>query len=388
MDISVNKMQKEIAREARRFLAKECSSDFVRDMIDDPLGVTDALWEKMVELDWMKMCIPAEFDGLGMELIDLYVVLQEMGRAILPGPFFSTVLLGANTIIEAGTSSQKAAYLPKIGNGDMKGTLALYEKEAGADIGYIQMPAKENADGFILEGIKEAVPDAAVADFIICAARTAAADEPFKGVTLFIVDPHATGVVVTPMPAMDGTRKIYSVSLEGVHVGKEAVLGEVHNGWVPLTRVMQKAQVGVCGECVGAAERAMEMAVVHAKSRIQFDQPIGVFQAIKHSCAQMYVDVESSRSVAYWAAWAQDHGDAAEAALSACSAKAYCSEAFTRVASAAIQVLGGMGMTWENDLHLYLKRAKANELSLGDPTFHRERIVSLLSENPALAVST
>jgi alkylation response protein AidB-like acyl-CoA dehydrogenase len=164
-----------------------------------------------------------------------------------------------------------------------------------------------------------------------------------------------------------------------VRVSSQGVMGELHRGWAPLSRALQRAQVGLCAECVGGAQRAMEIATEYAKIRIQFDQPIGGFQAIKHRCAQMYVEVESSRSILYWAAWAQDYGSPEEAALAASVAKAYCSEAYTHVATGGIQILGGTGFAWENDIHLFLKRAKANEQALGDPVYHRERVFQLVA---------
>ena len=379
MDVSLNKVQIDIAKEARRFLDKECPTDYARDMFEDERGFTDEIWSKMTEMDWMRVRIPEPYGGMGMDLIDLTMVLEEMGRAVVPGPFFSTVLLAAEAVMEAGSDSQKERYLSRIGTGEIRGTLALHEPDGGADLGYIQMEARADGDGFVLDGTKLFVPDAHVADFLACAARTEAGNDPAQGITLFLVDLSADGVSVSLLPTMDSTRKLCTVEFKEVWVSPEGVLGELHKGWTPLSRVLQRAQVGLCAECVGGAQRAMEIATEYAKIRIQFDQPIGAFQAIKHRCAQMYVEVESSRSILYWAAWAQDHGDYKEAALAAAVAKAYCSEAFTHVSTGAIQVLGGTGFAWENDIHLYLKRAKANEVALGDPTYHREKVAQLLT---------
>jgi alkylation response protein AidB-like acyl-CoA dehydrogenase len=380
MDISLNKVQLDIAKEARRFLKKECPPDYVRDMFEDERGFTDDIWAKMIEMDWMRVRIPEQYGGMGMEQMDLTMVLEEMGRAVLPGPFFSTVLLAAETIMEAGSDSQKERYLSGIATGKIRGTLALHEPDGGADIGYIQMEASADGDGFVLDGTKLFVSDAHVADFLVCAARTEPGNDPARGITLFLVDLSADGVSVSLLPTMDGTRKLCAVEFKGVQVSPEAILGEPHKGWKHLRRVLQRAQVGLCAECVGGAQRAMEIATEYAKIRIQFDQPIGAFQAIKHSCAQMYVEVESSRSILYWAAWAQDHGDQEEAALAASVAKAYCSEAYTHVSTAGIQILGGTGFAWENEMQLYLKRAKANEQALGDPIYHREQVIKLLTD--------
>jgi len=379
MDIKLNEDQVEITRQARRFCENEAPMDYVRDMFEGERGFTDEFWTKMVEMGWTAMRIPETYDGLDMELLDLAVILEEMGRAVVPGPFFSTVLLAADTIKEAGTDSQKENYLPGIAAGEIRGTMALHEPDGGADLGHIRMEAGADGDGFVLNGTKLFVPDAHVADFLVCAARTEAGNDPARGITLFLLDTKAEGISISLMPTMDGTRKLCAVEFSGVRVNGDGVLGEVNEGWKALRPVLQSAQVGLCAECLGGAQRAMEIATEYAKERIQFDQPIGAFQAIKHRCSQMYVEVESSRSVLYWAAWAQDHADPEEAALAASIAKAYCSEVYTNTAASALQVLGGTGFSWEHDIHLYLKRAKANELTLGDPVYHREQVARILA---------
>jgi len=379
MDITLSKAQQDIAKEARRFLTKECPFDYVREMYEDDRGYTDDIWKKMVEMDWMAMRIPEAYGGLGMDQIDLNMVLEEAGRAVLPGPFFSTVMLAAEAIIEAGSEQQKNTHLSAIADGNLKGTLALHEPESGADLDYIQMQAKQDGSDFVLNGTKLSVPDAHVADVIVCAVRTGNGQQPARGITLFLVDSRAEGLTITPLPTMDGSRKLNTVEFKNVRMGPESILGEPDKGWAPLQRVLQRAQVGLSAECVGGAQRAMEIANDYAKVRIQYDQPIGAFQAIKHRCAQMFVEAESSRSLVYWAAWAQDHGDEKEAAISASAAKSYCSETFTHNAAGGIQVLGGTGFTMENEMHLFLKRAKANEMALGDPVYHRERLMRLLT---------
>jgi len=379
MDVTLNQDQVEIARQARKFTENESPMEFVREMFEDERGFTDELWNKMAEMGWTAMRIPEAYGGLGMDLFDLTLVLMEMGRTVLPGPFFSTVLLAADTSVDAGDDTLKERYLPEIAEGKMRGSLALNEADGGADPGYIQMEARADGDGYLLTGTKPFVPDGHTADFFIVVARTAEGTDPGRGITLFLVDQGANGVSVTRVPTMDGTRKQAAVEFKEARVGPEAVLGEVDKGWLPLSRVLQRAQVGLSAESVGAAERAMEIAVDYAKIRVQSDQPIGGFQAIKHRCARMFEDVESARSLLYWAAWAQDHADPQEAALAASAAKSYCSEVNTSVSESAIQVLGGTGFSWEHDIHLYLKRAKANEVALGDPMYHREQVAIILA---------
>jgi len=379
MDIKFNEDQIEIARQARRFCENESPMDYVRDMFEDERGFKDDIWTKMVEMGWTAICIPEAYGGLEMELLDLAVVLEEMGRAVIPGPFFSTVLLAAEAIKEAGSDAQKEQYLAGIAAGEIKGTLALYEPDGGADPGYIQMDASTDGDGFTLNGTKLFVPDAHVADFLVCAARTEAGNDPAQGITLFIVDPKTEGISVSLLPTMDGTRKLCAVEFKGTKVSQEGILGEPNNGWASLKRVLQRAQVGLCAESVGGAQRAMEIATEYAKIRIQFDQPIGAFQAIKHRCAQMFVEVESARSILYYAAWAQDHEDAKAAEIAASVAKSHCSDVYRNTSASCLQVLGGTGFSWEHDIHLYIKRAKANEVALGDPVYHREQVAQLIA---------
>jgi len=380
MDIKLSEDQLEMQRQARRFCENEMPMTYVRAMFEDERGFTDELWNKMVEMGWTAMLLPEAYGGLGMELQDMTVVLEELGRTVSPGPLFSTVLLAASAIAEAGNDAQKQKYLPAIAEGKIRGTLALHEAESGADPGYIMMEAIEKGDGFNLTGTKLFVPDAHVSDFMICAVRTEKGTDPEKGITLLLIDAKTPGVEISLLPTMDGTRKLCAVEFKNVTIGKEAVLGEVNRGWDSLKKVMRKAQVGLCAECVGGAERAMEIAAEYAKVRVQFDQPIGSYQAIKHRCAQMYIDVESSRSLLYWASWAQDHCDDQEAAIAASAAKVYCTEAYRNVSASAIQVLGGTGFSWEHDIHFYLKRAKANEVALGDLAYHREQVISLVAQ--------
>jgi alkylation response protein AidB-like acyl-CoA dehydrogenase len=379
MDIKLNEDQIEIARQARRFCENESPMDYVRDMFEDERGFKDDIWAKMVEMGWTAMCIPEAYGGLDMELLDLAVVLEEMGRAVIPGPFFSTVLLAAEAIKEAGTDAQKEQYLAGIAGGEIRGSLALYEPDGGADLGYIQMDANMDGDGFVLNGTKLFVPDAHVADFLVCAARTEAGNDPAQGVSLFLVDLKAAGVSVSLLPTMDGTRKLCAVEFKGTKVNQEGIMGEPNKGWASLKRVLQRAQVGLCAESVGGAQRAMEMATEYAKIRIQFDQPIGAFQAIKHRCAQMFVEVESARSILYYTAWAQDHEDPKAAEIAVSVAKSHCSDVYRNTSASCLQVLGGTGFSWEHDIHLYIKRAKANEVALGDPVYHREQVAQLIT---------
>jgi len=378
MDISFNEDQIEITNQAHRFLEKECPADFVRQMYEDERGFTDELWSKMAEMGWMGMTIPEQYNGVGLGMTDLCIILEEMGRVVLPGPYFSTVMLAAEALKAAGNEAQKETFLSPIAVGERRGTLALFEPEGGAQPGYIRMEAKPDNGGFVLNGEKLFVPDAHVSDFMVVAARTNQGNDPSDGVTLFLVDPKAPGVSITPLKTMDGSRKQSAVRFEGTKISTDTILGEMNKGWEPLSRVLNRAQVGLAAENVGGAQKAMEIAVDYAKIRVAFDQPIGAYQAVKHMCAQMLVEVEGSRSMLYYAAWAQDEEEPLQASLAASIAKSHCSEAYRNVCTDCIQVLGAIGFTWEHDAHLYLKRAKANQVALGDTAFHREEIAQLI----------
>ena len=378
MDIGFNEDQIEISNQAHRFMENECPLEFVREMYEDEKGYTEEIWSKMAEMGWMGMRIPEEYGGIGLGMTDLCIILEEMGRAVMPGPFFSTVALGAESLLEAGNESQKKAYLPRMAEGELKGTLALLEPDGGPRPGCIQMEAKGNDDGYVLNGTKLFVPDALVADFMVVAARTEPGDDPNSGITLFLVDTSTPGLAIRPLITMDASHKQAEVVFEEVKVSPEDVLGEVGNGWDPLSRVLAKAQVGITADNVGGAQKAMEIAVDYAKIRIAFGQPIGAYQAVKHMCSQMLVEVEGSRSILYYAAWAQEEEERDQAILAASVAKSHSSEAYRNVASDCIQVLGAIGFTWEHDAHLYLKRAKANQVALGDTSYHREQIARLI----------
>jgi alkylation response protein AidB-like acyl-CoA dehydrogenase len=379
MDITLSKTQNDIAQEARRFLKKECPSEYVQEMFKDSRGMTDDLWQKMAEMDWMAMRIPETYGGLGMKQIDMSLLLEEMGRAVVPGPFFSTVVLAGETILAAGTDIQKKHYLSDIADGNIMATLALHEPDGGSDPSYIHMTGTRNGDDFILDGTKLYVPDAHLADFIVIPVRTGTAGKTADTISLFILSAKEKGVTVSPLPTMDGTRKLCAVICNGVCLNRASLLGELNKGWRPLLQALQRAQVGLCAESVGGAQKAMEIATEYAKIRIQYDQPIGSFQAVKHMCAQMFTEAESSRSMMYWASWAQDYGAENEAAIAASAAKSYCGDAAAQVAAKGIQVLGGTGFTMENEMHLFLKRAKANQAALGTSIYHRERVMQLLS---------
>jgi alkylation response protein AidB-like acyl-CoA dehydrogenase len=381
MDFGFSQEQEMLRQTARSFLEKECPSPFVRRMMDDPAGTTDELWQKLGELGWLGLVYPEAYGGGGLGFVDLTVVLEEMGRVVMPGPYFSTVLLGGLTLLEAGSDAQKAEWLPKIAGGEARATLALTEESARWDAAGVQLIAKPGKrGGYVLSGTKLFVPDAHTADLLVVAARTAkpAKNDPTHGASLFLVPAGTRGLGAMPLPTMDQTRKLSEVTFSHVEVGPDALVGDLHQGWAPLARVLGRATVGLSAEMCGGAQKVLEMCTEYAKMRVAFGKPIGAYQAVKHKCADMLVAVENAKSVTYYAAWAVD-GGVAEAPLAASMAKAYVSDAYRKATADGIQIHGGIGFTWEHDMHLYFKRAKGSEVMFGDATCHRERVAQLIA---------
>jgi alkylation response protein AidB-like acyl-CoA dehydrogenase len=372
MDFGFSEEQEMLRSSARDFLAKEAPMTYVRKMMDDEVGFTAELWKKMADLGWMGLILPEQYGGSGLDFVDLIVVLEEMGRVVLPGPFFSTVVLGGVAVLDGGSAALKDALLPKLASGELRVTLAQLEPSGRWDADGIQLSARADGGGFVLSGTKLFVPDAHTADHMVVAGR-APGSTGTDGISLFLVDAKAPGITTTQLKTMDQTRKLGEVVLKDVRVPADRVLGPVGQGWALLDRVIDRGKVGLCAEMCGGAQRVLEMSVDYAKVREQFGKPIGSFQAIQHKCANMLVEVESSKSVTYYAAWAVANG-VAEAPLAAAMAKAYCSDAYRHVSGEGIQIHGGIGFTWEHDMHIYFKRAKSSEVTFGDATWNRELV--------------
>jgi alkylation response protein AidB-like acyl-CoA dehydrogenase len=299
-----------------------------------------------------------------------------MGRVVLPGPFFSSAILGGVALSDGGSAAQKQEFLPQLAAGELRATLAQLEPSGRWDADGIQLEAKPGGGGHRLSGTKLFVPDAHTSDLLVVAGR-APGSKGTEGLSLFLVDAKAPGVGITLLKTMDQTRKLCEVVLKDVAVPSERVLGTPGEGWKLLERIVDRGKVGLCAEMCGGAQKVLEMSVEYAKVREQFGRPIGSFQAIQHKCANMLVEVESSKSAAYYAAWAVAN-DVAEAPLAAAMAKAYCSDAYRHTAGEGIQIHGGIGFTWEHDMHIYFKRAKSSEVTFGDATWNREIVAQLI----------
>ena len=378
MNFGFSEEQDLLRATARKFFENECSSAFVRDRMSEPAGVTDEFWAKLAEQGWLGLVYPEEFGGSGLGFVDLSVLMEEMGRVVMPGPFFSTVVLGGLTILEAGSPEQKKEWLTKIADGQAKVALAWTEPNARWDAAGVTVTAKPAGSGWVLTGTKLFVLDAHLADALVVVARTAEGKPAEQGVSLFLVPRRASGLEIKLLPTMDQTRKQCEVTLRDVSLPASALLGSKDAGWAPLSRVIERATVALCAEMCGGAQKVLDMTVDYAKIRVAFGKPIGSYQGVKHKAADMLVDVENAKSLTYYAAWAVDE-NVPEATLAASMAKAYASDAFRKVAGAGIQLHGGIGFTWEHDLHLYFKRAKFSEFTFGDATYHRERVAQLIN---------
>jgi alkylation response protein AidB-like acyl-CoA dehydrogenase len=378
MDFGFSEEQDMLRQSARDFLVKESPMTYVRRMMEDDRGFSDDQWNKMAELGWMGLILPEQYGGSGLDFVDMVVVLEEMGRVVLPGPFFSTVILGGVALLEGGTDAQKKDLLPKLAAGKLRMTLAQLEPNARWDGEGVQLEAKKDGAGWKLSGTKLFVPDAHTADVLVVAARTTPGSKGADGVSLLLVDAKAPGISTTLLKTMDQTRKLCEVGFKDVAVAGDRLLGTPGQGWKLLDRVVDRGKVGICAEMCGGAQKVLEMSVEYAKVREQFGKPIGSFQAIQHKCANMLVEVESSKSATYYAAWAVAN-DVAEAPLAAAMAKAYTSDAYRHTAGEGIQIHGGIGFTWEHDMHIYFKRAKSSEVTFGDATWNRELVAQLIN---------
>ena len=365
MDFDLSQSQRLLQDSARDLLRRECPLTKVRELMASETGVDAGLWSALVEQGWTGMTLPESVGGLELEFVDLALVAEEMGRACLPTPFFST-FWAASLLSSGGSDEQRRRLLEPLASGEKTAAVAWLEKGGGWCPGSIRAAAKKEGGKVLLTGKKHFVVDGAAADWIVCVARLG------DDLALACVEKGAKGLSVRPTPAMDETRKAAELTFESVAAAETLVVPRA-----AVERANDLAAVFLCAELVGSMQWMMDASVEYAKTRQQFNQPIGSFQGAQHQCADMLMLTESARSAAYFAAWALTVDDPA-ATRAAAVAKAYCSEAAREVGNRACQVHGGIGFTWEHDLHLYYKRTKSSEVLLGDPTYHRERTAKLV----------
>ncbi len=371
MDFALTEEQEMLRKMGRDFLTSRCPKKLVRDMEKDDKGYTPDLWQEMAGLGWTGLAFPEKYGGGGGSFLDLAILLEEMGRACLPGPFFSTVVLGGLTLLAAGSEAQKAQFVPQIASGKLLVALAIAEPLGTYDPAGISTAASLDNNKFTLNGAKLFVQDAQVADWIIVAARSKKTTNKKEGISLFLVRAGSPGLQVTPLKTIAGDKQAELV-LNNVTVGPDNLLGEEGKGWIYLEKILQYAAVGKAAEMVGGAQQVLEMTTSYAKERVQFDRPIGSFEAIQHYCANMAIDIDGSRFIAYQAAWALSEGLSCAREVSI--AKAFVSDAYRRVMVLAHQIHGAIGFTEDHDLPLYYRRAKAAELAFGDADVHRELV--------------
>jgi alkylation response protein AidB-like acyl-CoA dehydrogenase len=369
MDLSLTEEQQLLQNSVRDFLRQECPTTHVRAMEEDDIGYSSELWKNMADLGWAGLMFPEQYGGSGYSFIELCVLMEEFGRALLPSPFHSTVLTFGLPLLFGGSNAQKQRYLPAIASGKLLGTLALTEPSASFEPSGVGVRAENRSGKFVINGTKLFVLNAHTADELLVAVRTRDTGGPENGISLLLVPGRASGVEITPLQTIASDRQ-FEVEFRNVEVGADALLGTLHEGWPLIRKTLDYATVAKCAEMVGIAQVAFDMSVEYAKNRVQFGRPIGSFQAIKHKCADMVIDVDGSRFITYRAAWCLAEG--LDATREIAMAKAWTSDACRRVCAQAHQIHGGIGFTREYDLQLYFRRAKQGEVFYGDADLHRE----------------
>jgi len=373
MEFDLTETQKLFKSSAREFFAQECPPQLVREMIEKNEPYSERLWEKLVEQGWTGLIFSEDDGGLGLGMVEMAVAFEEMGRALVPGAFLSTTALAGSLVQAAAASEQRQRLLQSISEGSAKATVALLEQTARWDLDAVSMRAAETADGFKLNGKKLFVSDGEVADFILVAARIG------SELAVVVVDKNSHGLSVKAMPAIDVTRRLCEVSFNDTQAHL-LVRGDAARQ--ALEHAIDVATLALAAEMVGGMHLVLDASVEYAKTRKQFGKPIGQFQAVQHHCANMLLMTESARSAVYYAAWVM--GNVPEQApLAVSMAKAYASDAYREVGNLGIQVHGGIGFTWDENIHFYYKRAKASELMFGDASYHRERIARLIVDGAA-----
>jgi len=383
LNFALSEEHEQLRHQAREILARECPPARVRGVMQSETAFDPDLSRVFAEAGWLGVLVPEELGGAGLGLLDAAVLLGEMGRAVVPGPFLTSSVAATLALRQAGSRAQQETWLPRIARGGSVATLALVEgPEPRFDGAGIQARAQLRADGFRLDGTKLFVDAASAADLVLAAFRLGSARKAkaaprggFAGVGLFAVERSAPGLAIEPLVSVDETRRSCEVRFSNVRVSRQALLPRSS---AALSHVLDGAAIAVAAECLGGAERALELAVEYVRTREQFGRPVGSFQAVQHLAAEAVAAIEPARSLLWYAAWSFD-ARPSEAPLAAAMAKVACSEVFRAVSRTAIEMFGGIGFTFENDMHLYFKRALANASAYGDASFHRERVAQLAS---------
>ena len=375
MNIDLSEEQAMLRASARDFLQKEMPKSLVRELEESELGYSPDIWRKMAELGWMGIVIPDEYGGMGWSFLDLVVLLEEMGRNIVPGPFLSTTVLGSLSIVLAGNEEQKKEFLPPIANGDMIIAFALTEPSASYDPSEITLSASAKDNGYVISGTKLFIEYAHIADYILCVARTKKGATPEDGITLFLVDAKSAGITCTLFDTIASDKQC-EVIFDNVIVPENSIVGEKDKGWPIVEKILGYGAVARCAEMVGGARQAVDMVVAYVKERIVYEHPLSHYQAVQHACVDAHNDAELMRIITYKVAWALSEGIASR--LEVAAAKAWVGEAYTRVTKAVCILHGAIGVTRDHDAGLYYRRAKAAEIALGNADYQREKVAQEL----------
>lgn len=368
MNLDFSEEQDMLRNSARQFVSTECTKAKVRELEKSKEGYSPEIWSKMAELGWFGLMIPDKYNGMGMKLLDLMVVFEEVGKNILPSPFLVNTALATPPIVEAGSEAMKTEFLPKIAAGELILTMALTEKSAGYTPDCIQMKAEVKGDSFILNGTKLFVEYATAANYLVVAARTKAGASA-DGITLFLVDAKSKGITITPFDTTAADKQC-EVVFKDVSVAKKNIIGEVNKGWPVVQSALRQATIAKCAEMVGGMAAMQEMATAYAKERVQYGQLIGTYQAIQHKLAELYLRASMSKNILYEAAWMAQEGMDCDWKVSTC--KAWCNEAYKLVTEDGVHIHGAIGTTKDHDASLYYRRARAAYSIFGDTEDHRE----------------
>jgi alkylation response protein AidB-like acyl-CoA dehydrogenase len=367
MILGVSAEQEELRASVRRFLADRAPISAVRELMETTDGLDAGVWRQAGEqLGLQGIAVPEEYGGAGFSFAEQAIVLEELGAALYGGPYLASAVLAATALLASPDEDARKAYLPGLASGEVIATLAFTEEDGSWEPEAIRLTAVAGPDGWRLDGRKSFVLDGHTANLVLVVARTG------DGLSLFAVPGDASGLTRTALPTLDQTRKLARLDFSAAPA---TLIGAVGDGAAVLSHVLDIAAIAQAAEQLGGAQRALDMAVGYAKVRHQFGRPIGSFQAIKHRCADLLLEVESLRSAVQYAAAAVAEGSA-EVPVVASLVKAYASDVYFHVAAENIQIHGGIGFTWEHDAHLYFKRAKASELFLGDASYHREHLAA------------
>jgi alkylation response protein AidB-like acyl-CoA dehydrogenase len=375
MDLDFTEEQDMLRNSARDFLSTECDKAMVRTIEESEEGYSPEIWRKMAELGWQGLMIPEQYDGMGMGLMDLMVVFEEIGRNILPSPYFATAVLGSPPIVEAGSEELKKEILPRVATGEAILTMALTEPSAGYTADCVELEAEDRGDSFVLNGTKLFVEFASASDYMVVVARTRSGGDPEDGITLLLVESKSPGIKIDAF-ATTGTDKQCEVVFDNVSVPKSNMIGEVSKGWPIVAKTLRMATMTKCAEMIGGMQAVLDMSVAYAKERVQYGRPIGSYQAIQHMLADMFIRTDTSKNIVYEASWMLSEG--LECADKVSIAKAWCNEAYRKITEDGVEVHGAIGTSRDHDMGLYYRRSMAANPTFGNTEDHREVVARSL----------